>query len=397
MTIIFEEIATQDCVANIGSPAGVIHDFPLTFAGCVQQLTCALGSEAPILEGRIFQLYMAYAQEIWQRTAARNQGNNFVDSSGNSGSGLLDLGGREAVNLQVTITNDPHQKRYTDGSPPIVDCGWVCFQVNDGLMQIEKITFYKQIFFPPTTGCNKIQFFLHPGCTADFHVILKDYLGVPLQTVSGNFINASTNTWGGFASPGPNLGPIGSIVLETLDVPAQDTFEDLLSHTLINVPYVLDGITHWNNRGWRVGLLAYLVETWQNMCAPDATNVSGANHTLQGPYNLMDSDYPYVVSSYFQVLNNPPSNEMNFGQTGLKMYGYVVSLHNGFAGKLQYLNAANCWVAPSGPDATGWSVILKPGAIGLATIWGKMQRCQGLNTSAGTISLADGDHAGLNI
>jgi hypothetical protein len=396
--LVVENLSDYPQNVNLGSAAGVIHQFPLVFSAFIADFYEILtGVDTYYKEGQNFQIMLAYAQEMWQRTAAKAQGNNFSLNSGLKEAGHLDLTGAEIVSAQIDITSYPLSGTRIGDSPALIRGGWIRFRYGTLNGRLQKITFEHQIFYPETIGSDGFDYSFDDGIVATVNLITKDFAGVPLVPQAGSPLLVARDEWSGYEAPGGNVGAVAGQQLIDVVVPAQDTFFVQTTHTIPNWMYTIDSITNFTNYSWHIALLAYLCEAWQILCAPDASEASGATHVCNGGTNFFVGDFAYVVSSDLEITLSPGGSDLDFGNSGFPYYGWYAAVHGAYVGPQHFINANQNWLVPTWPDATGWVVYLKQGVQGVLNVYGKTQRCQGLSAPAGTISFADGDHAGLNL
>jgi hypothetical protein len=381
---------------NIGSGAAVISQLALFQPAVISDFfDITEGTSFYYKEGFNLQVLLAYAQEIWQRTAARGEANHFVNSGAVTGSGTLSARANEFVAIQFTATSYPTNRRFLDGSPPIVDCGWVAFTYAGYQGPLQRINFENQVFFPETSNADGFSYWLWPGAAGSFYGTTKDYSGVPLPWSPGSFSNMGSQVTSGLHYDGPNVTVVAGSQTNNLTVPVQDGNLVLQTYTLANWLDVRDNITHTGDFALWTSLLAYLVEAWQSVATPQASIGVPTFHSFSGPHNNFNGDYPVMQTGQLIVQSSGGESDENFGPTGLKMFGYFAAIYGSFMGKLQFINNTSMLTIPEGPDATGWMINAKEDVHGQMQVFGTARRCQGIQTPYGDISLADGVHSGL--
>jgi hypothetical protein len=396
VTTISAYLDSEPATLNIGSPAAVILDLPLFQPASIGSFVeSATSVSLYYKEGFNLQFLIAYAQEIWQRTAAKGQANAAVGSGAVHGTGSMASGGNEFVAIQFTSSAYPTNRRFVDGTPPIVDCGWVAFTYGGTQGRLQRINFQNQVFFPESSNSDGFNYFLWPHAAGSFYGTTKNTSGVPLKWSPGSSSNLASNDTSGLHYDGPNVSILGGPQTNTLTVPVQDSSLYLQNHSLLHWMDTRDGITHTGDFALWTALLSYLVETWQNVACPQSADPSVVFHAISGADNFFNADYPYVSSGFLTVTAAGNGVDEDFGATGIRQFGYFAAVHGSFMGELQYWNSTDQFVCARGPDPTGWWVCAKDDVVGELAVYGTARRCHGVQTPYGDISFADGVYSGL--
>lgn len=381
---------------TLGSLTSLIPDVPSinqAFLTSVQDATSGVIYDYNTVINQL--LLLAYAHEIWQRSAAKGMGTNSVSSGPVAGQGTMTDSGREFVRVTFDGNSVADGTRTIDGEEPIRDYGWFAFTYSGEQGQLQKITWKHAIFFPEVSNADGCIWFLKPGATGLFTGYTKDYNGIPMVGNSGSLINIQDNIVAGIDHGGSTVGSDTGSQVENVTFPTQDSSVTFQSHLFGELPHTTDFTSFVNNRQLLYLTFAYLVESWQRIATPWASLPAPVNHSVTGAMNSFLSDFAYSQSADLEVTSSANTPDEFFGPSGPRMFGYAASCHSGYFGRLQYVNAASNNFVPSGPDCTGWQFILKEAVSGNVNIWGTASRVQPIITPRGNIQIADGVTTGL--
>jgi hypothetical protein len=378
---------------NIAIPVG-------TDVGTQFQLTLGGGAVAQDSEFAGFEQYgnnqtwLAYASQMWQRTAGRFVIDVLTDFTPLEANGLLPVSLYEIRWLNLIVTKLPKTGRRYGDDPRAYDLGFVQFAYPGGAKgPLQRISFTQCEFHPEWSSAQGVYVYLRKGCEASW-LVGGTSGALKSPTYDDNPVDWLTDSTGGWNDLSGSI-LFGSIEANNnMDIPAFSGGLPVTFHQTGNIEQRDLFADTLHTGAMDAALTAYLAEAWQWLAAPELGAATGGfDISGTGMYSVGGS---YIKSAHL-VITPPANNDPNkFGVPNVFYYGAWAISSFDYKMPLKYINGDINWLQPDGNYANAVWIWLKPGVTGHLTLVTSPVNQRGITTKNGYVSLETGEWDGLN-